>query len=82
MTARQDGVDKGLEVFRQAIEKHPSEPMLLNNRGMFLQSRGRDSEAVADFTRAYEIDPKFTVASPTGVVAPQPVAVRGGGGGP
>lgn len=62
VTARQDGVDKGLEVFRQAIEKHPSDPMLLNNRGMFLQSQGRDSEAVADFTRAYEIDPKFTVA--------------------
>ena len=62
VTARADGVDKGLAVFQRAIEKNPREPMLYNNRGMFLQGQGRDQEAIADFSKALEVDPKFTVA--------------------
>ena len=60
--ARTEGVDKGLAIFQQAIEKNPRDPMLLNNRGMFLQSQGRDQEAISDFSKALEVDPKFTVA--------------------
>lgn len=62
VTARTEGFDKGLAVFQRAIEKNPRDPMLLNNRGMFLQSQGRDQEAITDFSKALEVDPKFTVA--------------------
>lgn len=62
VTSRTDGAEKGLAVFLQAIEKNPRDPMLYNNRGMFLQGQGREQEAIADFSKALEVDPKFTVA--------------------
>lgn len=48
--------------YARAVELFPEEPMVFNNRGMFLQSLGRYDEAIADFDRAIAINKDFTPA--------------------
>ena len=54
--------DKALAAFSAAVETFPNNPLVYNNRGLFLQQQGRLKEAVADFDRALQIDPKYAVA--------------------
>ncbi len=55
-------LDKALAAFTAAVQTFPDNPLVYNNRGMFLQQRGKTKEAVADFSKAIELDPKFAVA--------------------
>jgi lipoprotein NlpI len=41
------------------VESFPDSPLSYNNRGMFLQRQGKEDEALADFTKAIERDPKY-----------------------
>lgn len=54
--------DKALDAFTQAVETFPNNPLVFNNRGLFLQHQGRLKEATADFNKALQIDPKYAVA--------------------
>ncbi len=54
--------DKALEAFSHAVETFPNNPLVFNNRGLFLQHQGRYKEAAADFNKALQIDPKYAVA--------------------
>ncbi|MFO0919524.1 MAG: tetratricopeptide repeat protein [Planctomycetaceae bacterium] len=54
--------DKALEAFGEAVKTFPDNPLVYNNRGLFLQQQGRTKDAIADFTKAIEIDPQFAVA--------------------
>jgi lipoprotein NlpI len=54
--------DKALAAFSNAVETFPTNPLVFNNRGLFLQQQKRFNEAVADFNKALQIDPKFAVA--------------------
>lgn len=58
-TGRPDEVE---QAFARAVEQFPEEPLVYNNRGMFLQSLGRYDEAVADFDRAIELNKDFVQA--------------------
>lgn len=50
------------QAYADVVAKFPDEPLVYNNRGMFLQSLGRNDEAVADFTRAIELNTQFVPA--------------------
>ena len=54
--------DKALVSFSAAVEMFPNNPLVYNNRGLFLQQQSRLKEAVTDFNRALQIDPKYAVA--------------------
>lgn len=54
--------EKALAAFAEAIQAFPKNPLVYNNRGLFLQQQGKAKEAVADFTKAIEIDPTFALA--------------------
>lgn len=54
--------EKALDAFTVAVQTFPDNPLVYNNRGMFLQHQGRAKEAIADFNQAIEIDPKFLIA--------------------
>jgi lipoprotein NlpI len=54
--------DKALATFSAAVETFPTNPLVYNNRGLFLQQQGRLNEAVTDFNKALQIDPKYAVA--------------------
>ena len=54
--------DKALAAFTAAVETFPNNPLVFNNRGLFLQHQGRFKEATADFNKALQIDPKYAVA--------------------
>lgn len=47
--------------FDRAVNAFPSNPLVYNNRGMFLQQQGRSQDALVDFTRALELNPQFSV---------------------
>lgn len=49
-------------VFSTVVQKFPDNPVVFNNRGMFLQSQGKTSEAIADFTQAIKLDGRFIPA--------------------
>lgn len=51
--------DDALGSYAKAIDLFPDNPLVYNNRGMFLQQIGRNAEAVSDFTRAIEIDADY-----------------------
>jgi Tfp pilus assembly protein PilF len=54
--------DEVERTYARAVEQFPEEPLVFNNRGMFLQSLGRYDEAIADFDRAIEINREFVPA--------------------
>lgn len=54
--------NKALAAFADAVQAFPKNPLVYNNRGLFLQSQGKPKEALADFTQAIEIDPAFVMA--------------------
>jgi lipoprotein NlpI len=54
--------DKALAAFTEAVQAFPKNPLVYNNRGLFLQQQGRPKEAIADFTKAIEFNPDFAVA--------------------
>jgi len=50
------------QAYDAAIRAFPRNPLVFNNRGMFLQQGGEYGEAVIDFTRALEIDAEYFTA--------------------
>ncbi len=54
--------DKALASFNRAAKVLPKNPLVHNNKGMFLQQQGKAQEAVNAFTEAMRADPKFTMA--------------------
>ncbi|MEO1999032.1 MAG: tetratricopeptide repeat protein, partial [Planctomycetaceae bacterium] len=50
------------QAYDSAIRVFPNNPLVFNNRGMFLQQGGEFAEAVIDFTRALEIDASYFTA--------------------
>ena len=53
---------QALQSFDAAIKAFPSNPLIYNNRGMFLQQQGKAEEAIGDFTMCIELDGDFYVA--------------------
>jgi len=45
------------EAYTAAVGRFPDNPLVFNNRGMFYQSQQRHEEAIADFTKAIELNP-------------------------
>jgi tetratricopeptide (TPR) repeat protein len=54
--------DQALQAYGRAIQTVPDNPLVYNNRGMYLQRLARHDEAIADFTRALQLDPRYTFA--------------------
>lgn len=48
--------------FDRAVQAFPKNPLVFNNRGMFLQEQKKYAEAIEDFTRAIDLDPNHFVA--------------------
>lgn len=53
---------EALEAFNATVTAFPSNPLVFNNRGMFLQQTGKPLDAITDFTKALERDPKYFYA--------------------
>jgi protein O-GlcNAc transferase len=51
-------VDEATEVIQRSLVKWPSEPVLLNLKGVLLKRRGRLSEAIQAFRQASNADPR------------------------
>jgi len=45
--------------YTKVVTTFPTNPLVFNNRGMYLQSQGRTQEALADFDQAIQLDAKF-----------------------
>jgi len=45
--------------YSKVVSAFPTNPLVYNNRGMYLQSLGRTQEAMGDFDKAIQLDPKF-----------------------
>lgn len=58
-TGQPEDVEKA---FTATVAQFPEEPLVFNNRGMYLQSLGRYDEAIADFNRAIELNKNFVPA--------------------
>lgn len=54
--------DDALRAFSAAVSQFPSNAVVVNNRGMYLQSLGRTEEALADFDQAIKLDGRFLPA--------------------
>lgn len=54
--------EQARQSFDRTVERFPGNPLVYNNRGMFLQRTGKLDEAVADFSRALEMDPQYFYA--------------------
>jgi Tfp pilus assembly protein PilF len=50
------------ETYDSATRKFPRNPLVFNNRGLFLQEQEEFELAVADFTRALQLNPRFVAA--------------------
>lgn len=48
--------------YSKGIRAFPNNPLVFNNRGMYLQQQGKLDDAVDDFTRAVELDGKYFYA--------------------
>ncbi|MFQ5732199.1 MAG: tetratricopeptide repeat protein [Planctomycetaceae bacterium] len=48
--------------FDATVKTFPDNPLVYNNRGMFLQQRGKLSRAIIDFTRALDLDKNYFYA--------------------
>lgn len=55
-------VDGAEQSFDAAVETFPSSAVVFNNRGTFLQSRGRAEPAIRDFTQAIALDGDYLQA--------------------
>jgi tetratricopeptide (TPR) repeat protein len=53
---------QALEAYTRAVRAFPDNPLVYNNRGMYLQRQRRYDEAITDFTRALELDPGYVFA--------------------
>ncbi|MFN0198232.1 MAG: tetratricopeptide repeat protein [Planctomycetaceae bacterium] len=53
---------EALDIFDKTVATYPSNAVVYNNRGMFLQKQGRVQDAIIDFTRAIELDPNHISA--------------------
>lgn len=58
----QDGA-RAASLFRQALERSPSDPTLHFGAGVAAMLLGRDSDAIVSLTRALQLNPRFTEAS-------------------
>ncbi|MEX0727584.1 MAG: tetratricopeptide repeat protein [Planctomycetaceae bacterium] len=54
--------DQALEIFNRTVATYPSNAVVYNNRGMFLQKIGKTQDAIVDFTYAIELDPNHVNA--------------------
>lgn len=54
--------EEALRMYDRAIRANPNNPLVYNNRGMYLQQQKRWQDATADFTRALELDPNYFYA--------------------
>jgi len=54
--------DKAMAAFTTAVETFTNNPLVFNNRGLFLQQQGRYKEAIVDFNKAIQLDGKYAVA--------------------
>lgn len=50
---------EAVAAYSKVVSVFPTNPLVYNNRGMYLQSLGRTQEAMADFDKAIQLDPKF-----------------------
>ncbi len=62
VAARTKTPEEAIAAYSKVVEVFPDNPVTYNNRGMFLQSKGRAHEALADFNKAIQIDSKFIPA--------------------
>lgn len=54
--------EKAVEAYGKAIEVFPNNPLVYNNRGMYLQELNKVDDAIIDFTRALELEPQYFYA--------------------
>ena len=50
------------QAYDRTVQRFSSNPLVYNNRGMYLQQIGQNDQAIVDFTRALEIDKYFFTA--------------------
>lgn len=62
VTAKSKSPAEALKAYTRVVEAFPDNPVTYNNRGMFLQSQGKVEQAIADFTKAIQIDDRFIPA--------------------
>jgi tetratricopeptide (TPR) repeat protein len=62
LTARSKTPVEGVAAYTKVVQSFPDNPLVYNNRGMYLQSLGRSQEAMSDFNKAIQLDPKFLPA--------------------
>eukprot|EP00913_Durusdinium_trenchii_P008942 g8408.t1 len=55
-------VKNATAAYERSVRAFPNNPLIFNNRGMFLQQQGKLSDAIVDFTRAIELDSKYFYA--------------------
>jgi tetratricopeptide (TPR) repeat protein len=53
---------QALQMYDRAVRANSDNPLVYNNRGMYLQRQQRWQDAIADFTRALELDPRYFYA--------------------
>ncbi len=56
--ARGGEIQAAGEAYTAAVERFPDNPLVYNNRGTFYQSQKRHADAIADFTRSLELNPR------------------------
>ena len=54
--------DEVATIFDRAAKAMPTNPVIYNNRGLYMQSVSRIPEAITDLNKAIELDPKFEMA--------------------
>ncbi len=54
--------EDAVNAFDDAVENFPNEPLVYNNRGMFLQQIKRSSQAIDDFTMSIKLDSDYFYA--------------------
>lgn len=50
------------KAYDAVVQKFPQNPLVYNNRGMFLQREGKYEKAIINFTQALQVEPKYFVA--------------------
>ncbi|WP_437201745.1 tetratricopeptide repeat protein [Planctomicrobium sp. SH664] len=53
---------EAVAVYSRIVQAFPEDPVVYNNRGMYLQSLGRSQEALADYAKAIQLNNKFIPA--------------------
>lgn len=62
LAAKTKSAAEAVAAYTNVVQAFPENPLVYNNRGMYLQSLGRTQEAIADFNKAISIDNKFVPA--------------------